>query len=176
MKNKIIVQDFFCAYGELLLGSYNDKLVLTDWKYRKMRPSIDQRIKNALQSDFHQGDTEVLNQAKQQLKEYFAHQRQTFDLPIEFIGSPFQKRVWKHLLDIPYGSTTSYLELSRSIGDEKAIRAVASANGANAISIIVPCHRVIGKNGKLVGYAGGLTAKKKLLHLELNLKQGSLFG
>jgi len=83
-----------------------------------------------------------------------------------FVGSDFQKTVWEKLLTIPYGKTTSYLELSRMLGDEKAIRAVATANGANAISIIVPCHRVIGSDGSLTGYAGGLNAKQKLLQLE----------
>ena len=92
--------------------------------------------------------------------------RKKFDIPVRFVGSSFQQKVWNELLKIPYGKTVSYLEISKKIGDEKAIRAVAAANGANAISIIVPCHRVVGSNGELTGYAGGLTVKKKLLHLE----------
>ena len=82
------------------------------------------------------------------------------------MGSDFQKRVWQELLKIPYGSTASYLTLSQKLGNEKAIRAVASANGANAISIFIPCHRVIGSDGNLTGYAGGIHTKKKLLELE----------
>ena len=87
-------------------------------------------------------------------------------MPIHLIGTEFQKSVWKQLQEIPYGETRSYLKLSQELGNEKAIRAVASANGANGISIIIPCHRIIGSNKELVGYAGGLPGKKKLLELE----------
>ncbi len=110
-----------------------------------------------------------------QLEEYFAQKRTSFDVPLLLCGSDFQKRVWQELLQVPYGTTISYLELSRKLGDEKAIRAVASANGANAISILVPCHRIIGSNGELTGYAGGLRAKKSLLQLEGALAQLDLF-
>ena len=104
-----------------------------------------------------------------QLKEYFDGKRKTFDIPLLTIGTDFQKSVWDGLIKIPYGTKASYLELSKNIGNEKAVRAVASANGANAIGILIPCHRIIGSNGDLVGYAGGLPAKKKLLELESNL-------
>ncbi|HIP27800.1 MAG TPA: methylated-DNA--[protein]-cysteine S-methyltransferase, partial [Sulfurovum sp.] len=89
--------------------------------------------------------------------------------PLLMVGTDFQRSVWDGLIKIPYGTTASYLELSKNIDNEKAVRAVASANGANAISILIPCHRIIGSNGDLVGYAGGLSAKKKLLELESNL-------
>jgi len=95
------------------------------------------------------------------------------------VGSPFQERVWNELLKIPFGKTESYLGLSRKIGNEKAIRSVAAANGANAISIMVPCHRIIGSDGKLTGYGGGIQAKRKLLQLEMNNQpsgQLPLFG
>ena len=96
-------------------------------------------------------------------------------MPIRTIGNDFQKRVWKALQQIPCGETRSYLQLSESLGNPKAIRAVASANGANALSILIPCHRIIGSNGELTGYAGGLNAKKKLLELENpNLKNSQL--
>jgi len=85
------------------------------------------------------------------------------------VGTDFQRSVWDGLMQIPYGTTFSYLELAKRIDNEKAVRAVASASGANAISILIPCHRIIGANGDLVGYAGGLPAKKKLLELESNL-------
>ena len=90
------------------------------------------------------------------------------------MGTDFQKEVWTELIKIPYGESRTYLELSKQLGNELAIRAVASANGANAISIIVPCHRIIGSDGKLIGYAGGLSAKKKLLELEGALKTNQL--
>jgi len=113
-----------------------------------------------------------------QLSEYFEGKRQVFDFPFAQKGTDFQQRVWKNLLDIPFGKTTSYLELSKRVGDVKAIRAVGSANGKNNIAIVVPCHRVIGSNNKLVGYAGGLWRKEWLLKHEMSfspVKEGRLF-
>ncbi len=101
-----------------------------------------------------------------QLKEYFAGTRKEFDVTLDIEGTDFQKRVWNELRNIPYGKTVSYKTLSEKLGDVKAIRAVGKANGQNPIAIIIPCHRVIGANGSLVGYAGGLAIKEKLLHLE----------
>ncbi len=107
-----------------------------------------------------------------QLEEYFAGTRQVFDLPFSQPGTDFQQKVWNALCDIPYGKTISYLELSRWIGNEKAIRAVGTTNGKNQLNIVVPCHRVIGSNGKLVGYGGGLWRKKWLLDHESRLAFG----
>lgn len=152
--------------GELLLGIYNNQLCLADWRYRKMRSAIDRRIESYFNAQFVFEDHPMHETIIQQLNEYFIGKRKTFDLPLVFAGSEFQKTVWSALLDIPYGTSSTYLELAKNLRNEKAIRAVASANGANAISIIVPCHRVIGSNGDLVGYAGGLSAKKRLLQLE----------
>jgi len=118
---------------------------------------------------------EVLEEAVHQLKEYFLGERTQFDLQLNPEGTEFQKRVWEALLQIPYGKTVSYLELSKQLGDVKAIRAVASANGKNPLWIVVPCHRVIGSNGDLTGYAGGLHRKKWLLEHESPVKQQSLF-
>ena len=101
-----------------------------------------------------------------QLEEYFERKRKVFDLPLEIIGTDFQKKVWKELLIIPYGETISYKELALRLGNLKTIRAAARANGANPLPIIIPCHRVIGSDGKLVGYGGGLDVKEKLLQLE----------
>jgi len=101
-----------------------------------------------------------------QLKEYFAGTRKEFDVPLDIEGTDFQQKVWNELQKIPYGKTISYKSLSEKLGDVKAIRAVGKANGQNPIPIIIPCHRVIGANGTLVGYAGGLAIKEKLLHLE----------
>lgn len=101
-----------------------------------------------------------------QLEEYFEGKRVEFDLPLDLQGTDFQKRVWNELLTIPYGKTVSYKELSIRLGDVRAIRAVAAANGANPVSIIVPCHRVIGSDGSLTGYAGGLWRKRWLLDFE----------
>lgn len=101
-----------------------------------------------------------------QLTEYFNKERKTFDIPIEFNGTPFQTSVWKELCNIPYGKTCSYKQIAENIGNPKACRAVGMANNKNKIMIVVPCHRVIGSNGDLVGYAGGLNIKKFLLDLE----------
>jgi methylated-DNA-[protein]-cysteine S-methyltransferase len=101
-----------------------------------------------------------------QLKEYFAGTRKEFDVPLDVEGTDFQKKVWNELRNIPYGKTISYKSLSEKLGNVKAIRAVGKANGQNPIAILIPCHRVIGANGSLVGYAGGLAIKEKLLHLE----------
>jgi methylated-DNA-[protein]-cysteine S-methyltransferase len=108
----------------------------------------------------------VLAETARQLAEYFAGQRQAFDLPLDFRGTDFQKQVWAQLLAIPFGETRSYGDLARAIDRPKAYRAVGAANGKNPISIVAPCHRVIGTNGTLTGFAGGLEAKQVLLGLE----------
>ena len=118
---------------------------------------------------------EVLEDAVYQLNEYFEGKRTIFDLLLNPIGTDFQQRVWKKLLQIPYGKTVSYLQLSKTLGDIKATRAVAAANGKNPLWIVVPCHRVIGSDGSLTGYAGGLSRKKWLLEHESPAKQQSLF-
>jgi len=101
-----------------------------------------------------------------QLREYFNHQRKKFDFPLEILGTDFQKEVWDELIKIPYGETISYGELANRMGDKNLMRAVAAANGANPIPIVIPCHRVIGADGSLTGYGGGLDVKQKLLELE----------
>jgi methylated-DNA-[protein]-cysteine S-methyltransferase len=131
-----------------------------------MRSSIDHRIKTGLNAEFVEGISNTIAETKMQLSQYFEGNRSEFDIPLLLIGSDFQKKIWNALLEIPYGNTVTYLDLSKKIGNEKAIRAVATANGANAISIIIPCHRIIGSDGGLVGYAGGLNVKRKLLQLE----------
>ena len=118
---------------------------------------------------------EVLEDAVYQFQEYFEGKRQNFTLKLNPEGTDFQKKVWNKLQSIPFGKTVSYLELSKQLGDVKAIRAVAAANGKNPLWIVVPCHRVIGSNGDLVGYAGGLARKKWLLEHESPVKQTSLF-
>ncbi len=119
----------------------------------------------------------VISKCIDQLEKYFSGSRKEFNLPYKLNGTDFQKRVWKELEKIPYGETISYLELARRLGDEKVIRAAASANGKNRLAIIIPCHRVIGANGSLTGYAGGIENKKMLLELEKkNSKiEGGLF-
>ncbi len=170
--HQISIQYFKTPYGELILGSLNDRLCLADWFYRKMRSAIDSRIQYELNGEYIEEETDITKQTKLQLNEYFKRKRKEFTIPLLFAGTDFQKKVWNALLKIPYGKTESYSGLSKIMNNEKAVRAVASATGANAISIIVPCHRIIGNSGDLVGYAGGLKTKDKLLKLEGYLKDG----
>jgi methylated-DNA-[protein]-cysteine S-methyltransferase len=165
----ISIQYYKSPIGELLLGSFEGKLCLADMRYRKMRTSIDSRIQKGLKAEYVEQGSEVIEKTIKQMKEYFAGERKDFTIPLLMVGTDFQRTVWEGLIKIPYGTTASYLELSKNIGNEKAVRAVASANGANAMAILIPCHRVIGSSGDLVGYAGGLPAKKKLLEIESNL-------
>jgi len=142
---------------------------MADWKDRKRRESIDKRVQKGLNAVFLEKEDSVLKHTKEELDAYFKSKRQTFDIPLLLVGTEFQKNVWKALMQVPYGRTASYGELARSIGHEKAVRAVASAVGANALSIFIPCHRIIGSDGSLSGYVGGLKAKQGLLKMENNL-------
>ncbi len=164
--NKIYRQNFTTPYGELISGSFNNQLCMLDWKNRVKRAQIDTRISKALKGEFIDQSSDTIERTKVQLEEYFNKERKEFDISLLMLGTAFQQSVWNALLEVPYGTTTSYLELSKSINNEKAVRAVANANGANAMSIIIPCHRIIGSNNSLTGYAGGLESKQKLLELE----------
>ena len=162
--------------GEMIIGSCGDKLCICDWAVEKRRGTIDRRIQRHLNAEYENGTSDVIKKTIAQLEEYFAGKRQKFDIPMVFTGSEFQSRVWEELMRIPYGTTISYGELARRIDNPKAVRAVASANATNPISIFVPCHRVIGSNHKLTGYGGGLDTKKALLELEFaNTSDGGLW-
>ena len=168
-----MTQYYQSPYGELLLGSFGDKLCLCDWMLNeKRRVPVDKRIRQALHADYEEGTSEVIARAIIQLDEYFACKRTIFDVPLLAVGTEFQRTVWQELQNIPYGKTVSYGELSRKLGNPKAVRAVAAANGANALSILIPCHRVVGSNHTLIGYAGGLAAKQGLLALEADSCDG----
>ena len=152
--------------GDLILGSYGGQLCLCDWLGVRHRKSVDKRLQRLLHADYREEDDEVLVAARRQLDEYFRRERHVFDIPLLMVGTAFQQRVWEGLLSITYGKTVSYGEMARRIGMPTSVRAVANANGANAISIFIPCHRVIGSDGSLTGYGGGLPAKRLLLDLE----------
>ncbi len=157
--------------GELILGSYNEKLCLLDFRYRKMRQRVDNRIKKYLKADFVEQEDATITATKKQIDEYLQVKRKNFDLPILLVGTDFQKQVWQELMNVNYGKTASYLHIAKRINNPKAVRAVASANGANAIALIVPCHRIIESNGRLGGYGGGLYVKQKLLNIEFENTQ-----
>ncbi len=167
--SQINYQYYKTSFGELILASFKEHLCICDWRYRKMRKRIDNRVEVGLKSSFIERNDEIIKETKQQLEEYFSHKRKSFCIPMLTVGTEFQKTVWNGLTKIPFGKTSSYLELAESIANRNTVRAVASANGANAISIFIPCHRVIGKDGNLAGYAGGLQTKEKLLSLESDL-------
>lgn len=150
--------------GKLTLVARGDKLAAILWE--EDRPG---RVKLG---EMAQQSRPVLEETARQLQEYFSGQRDHFELPLDFEGTPFQKQVWAELLQIPYGQTRTYLEIARRIGNEKSVRAVGAANGRNPISIVAPCHRVIGAKGELTGFAGGLHAKKTLLAIEGIVTEG----
>jgi AraC family transcriptional regulator of adaptative response/methylated-DNA-[protein]-cysteine methyltransferase len=167
--------------GRMRIGATDEGICLFDFQYRRSIDSIMKRIETHVGSKFEEGGEHPhFAVLEKQIGEYFAGQRKEFDVPLHFAGTPFQKGVWTGLLQIPYGETRSYKQQSIFLGNEKAIRAVAGANGENGIAIIVPCHRVIGEDGSLTGYGGGLQRKKWLLDLEKKYSgktnQGELFG
>ena len=130
---------------------------------------IDKRLKQYVQAESVQGISPVITQTATQLDEYFAGKRRVFNIPLLFVGTEFQKKVWNALLHIPFGTTISYADLAQRIAMPTAVRAVANANRANALSVIVPCHRVIGADGSLTGYSGGIEVKRWLLKHESHL-------
>ena len=160
------IQYYKTKIGELILGSFDDRLCLLDFRYRRMRKTVDERIKRGLNAEFVEQGDEILENTWMQLDEYLLGKRKEFDIPLLPVGTDSQKSVWDVLMKVSYGTTSTYANLAKDIDNEKAVRAVASANGANAIGIIIPCHRIIGSDGELVGYGGGLAVKKRLLNLE----------
>ena len=145
--------------GQLKLVANEQALVAVLWENENPKRV---RLAELLEEAQHP----VLLETARQLNEYFAGQRRQFDLPLDFEGTDFQQKVWQALLSIPFGETRSYKQIAEQIGNPKAVRAVGAANGKNPISIIAPCHRVIGSDGTLTGYGGGLPRKRALLALE----------
>ena len=142
--------------GELKLGVYRDEICLCDWHYRSRRQSLDEKMEWILGAKMVRKAHPLHENLIHQLEEYFEGRRETFDLPLKMVGTRFQTRVWTALLAIPYGQTRTYLELAKTMSNARFLRAYAAANGANTLAVIVPCHRVIGRDGQLVGYSGGL--------------------
>lgn len=162
----ILLHTHHTPCGNLTLGSYDGRLCLCDWESSRHPGAALARVMNGLHAECKFQHSDVTAIAASQLDEYFAHKRTEFDIPLLFIGTPFQSSVWHKLMEIPYGHTISYGTLAAMLGRPSAVRAVANANGANAISIFSPCHRVIGSDGSLTGYGGGLEVKRQLLLLE----------
>lgn len=163
---QINIQYYNSPCGELILASVGDELCLCDWNEKPCAERNKLRLARYMNADFKIETSSVLELARLQLDEYFLGIRRSFDIPLRPIGTDFQKKVWHALLNIPYGETRSYKEIAISMGNPNGTRAVAGAIGANGISIFIPCHRVIGSNHSLTGFAGGLDAKRRLLELE----------
>ena len=157
--------------GPMLAGATNNGICLLEFMDRSMLNTQLKILSRRLECNFTPGTNKFIDQLAGELKEYFKGRLTKFKTPLIMEGTEFQKSVWKNLLNIPFGETISYEELAHRTGNSQAIRAVGHANGDNRMSIIIPCHRVIGKNGKLTGYGGGLWRKKYLIELENNFLQ-----
>lgn len=170
--NVIYTSLYRSACGDLILGEYGGRLCLCDWVDSRKRRMTDAALLRLSGAEFRASPSDAARLVARQLDEYFAGSLTEFDIPLQFFGTEFRQRVWTALCDIPYGETLSYGSLAERLGDRGAVRAVAAAVGANPMSIVVPCHRVIGSDGRLVGYAGGVDAKRFLLGLERDVMTG----
>ena len=168
----IIVNRILTPLGPMIAGFADDGLCILEFADRRMLETQFKRLQRIYTTSIIPGEHERFDDLLDQLNEYFAGDRDTFDIEIAIRGTEFQEAVWNQLLEIPFGQTISYEELAKQIGSPNACRAVGRANGDNRLAIIVPCHRVVGSNGKLTGYGGGLWRKQKLLDLETG--QGAL--
>ena len=162
--------------GEMIAAATDTHLLLFEFEHRRMYQEQLERVRRAVDCELEPGESPVFGMLRGQLDEYFLGRRRDFDVPMHVPGTDFQTRVWNELRRIPFGTTTSYGRLAESIGQPAAVRAVARANGDNRVAILIPCHRVIGADGQLVGYGGGLWRKRKLLELEGQGATLPLFG
>jgi len=161
-----LVTRILTPLGPMVAAASDEALLLLEFADRRMLETQIDRIRRQVPAHFAPGENQVLARTQEEIAEYFAGSRRTFTVPLHTPGSEFQRAVWDELRSIPYGETRSYLAQARAIGRPDAVRAVARANGDNRISIIIPCHRVIGSNGELTGYGGQLWRKKALLERE----------
>lgn len=159
--------------GDMLAVFSDDGLCLLEFVGQKRLDRELRQVQAARGGPVREGENALTARLGRQLEEYFAGQRQIFDVPVDLVGTPFQQSVWRALLAIPYGQTWSYAQEAAHIGRPTAVRAVANANGNNKISIVIPCHRVIGSDGTLTGYGGGLPRKEWLLDMEARAARGA---
>ncbi len=162
----ILINRFTSPLGPMFVCATDEGICLLEFTDRRMLETEFRDLQKRLNANILIGENDHSKHAKRELREYFAGRQKTFTVPLHAPGTDFQQQVWTRLQDIPYGSTASYQEQARRLGNPKAVRAVARANGMNRIAIIIPCHRVIGKDGSLTGYGGGLERKKWLLEHE----------
>jgi AraC family transcriptional regulator of adaptative response/methylated-DNA-[protein]-cysteine methyltransferase len=162
----IAITRILTPLGPMFAGAVAEGVCLLEFADRRMLETQLARLRRLFHAEFVPGDSSHFWVLSGQLEEYFAGSRREFSVPLACPGTAVQERVWSVLRAIPYGTTRFYQEQARLIGDPRAVRAVARANGDNRLAILIPCHRVIGKNGKLIGYGGGLWRKRYLLDLE----------
>ncbi|MGC4129412.1 MAG: methylated-DNA--[protein]-cysteine S-methyltransferase [Bergeyella sp.] len=162
----ILIKNIETPLGAMTAGADEKGICLLEYSDRKSLSAELEEISKYYNAEVVQGESPYFKTLEKELSEYFSGKREEFTVPLSPVGTDFQKKVWEILLTIPYGITKSYQEQSNIFGNPKAVRAVAAANGLNKISILIPCHRVIGSNGKLTGYGGGIWRKQQLLELE----------
>ena len=167
---KIIFGDLPSPLGEMIAGATDRGLCFLEWQDRGGVEQIKNRVTKRYGWPLHPGNNDILRKLREELAAYFAGELKKFTVPLDLAGTQFERQVWAQLRKIPYGQTKSYGEIARALGKPGASRAVGRANGANYISIIIPCHRVIEAGGGLRGYGGGLPRKKYLLDLETGVK------
>jgi O-6-methylguanine DNA methyltransferase len=162
----LITQPIDTPIGSMRAVARDDGLVMCEYENPARLPAQLDRVRAVFGADAVPGEHQILDQTRRELGEYFAGTREVFTIPLVLDGTPFQTSVWHALLEIPFGATTSYEKIAQRVGKPGAARAVGRANGDNRIAIIVPCHRVIGSDGSLTGYGGGMQRKRRLLALE----------
>ena len=165
-KTQVFKKEISTPLGEMTACASNEGLCMLEFSDNKKLEKELQEICKSLNAELVEQDHQIFKKLEKELQDYFSGKLEKFSVPIAMVGTDFQKEVWKTLQKIPFGRTISYLEEAQVMKHPKAVRAVANANGQNKISVVIPCHRVIGTNGKLTGYGGGLWRKQKLLELE----------
>ena len=166
MPDIVVTHEWKSPCGDLIIGSIGECICLCDWVESKRRDFNDRRIMSRLDVWYREGMTRIIRRTIDELEAYFAGERKSFDIPLVMVGTDFQKQIWRALCEIPYGEKRSYKEICEAVGHSGRGRGCAGQVASNPVSILVPCHRVVGSNGSLTGYAGGLDAKQYLLDLE----------
>lgn len=172
MSNVIITKKIKTPVGEMILGALDAKICFLEFYLPERYKEMPGKLRKVFDAELVEGTNEVIEQAEKELQEYFAGKRKQFTVPLDLRGTKFELKIWDQLLKIPYGQVCSYSDIAKKIHNPKSVRAVGGANHSNPVAIIVPCHRVVGKNGSLSGYGGGMDKKKFLLQLE----QGGTLG
>ena len=166
MSSPILSKHISTPIGPLVIGSFEDKICFLEFYLPQRYKEMSGKLLKTFDAEILEGTNAVLEQAEKELQEYFDGKRKVFTVPLDLRGSEFELKVWNQLLKIPYGQVCSYSDIAKRIRKLQSVRAVGGANHNNPVAIIVPCHRVVGKNGSLTGYGGGMDKKRFLLELE----------